>query len=263
MTCRRSALNNTSSRRTNEARVGDGRGATLAATGRPSAKWAVRCYIYSGAARSVNEVDCVRALNQLQGRRPTEPMGVPMSIQRAERELVALQQEMDRLDVQIGEARSRAVKLGHYIEMAREFDDGGSAVATTVGSNAYKATATNDTRQRTPQGGMSGRAVRECIAMLREHGRPIQTGRLYELIQQRGVRLGGKNPAQALSGYLSRTPGLTADRSVGWSLEEWQQPQGSTGDDLRESGIIPPQARVIGEGDTAVPEREARDELFH
>ena len=224
---------------------------------------AARCYVYSGAIRRVNEVDCARAPNQLKGRRPTEPMRAPMSIQRAERELAALQQENDRLDARIGEVRSRAVKLGHYIEMAREFGEGGSAVATTVGSNAYKAAATNDTRQRTPQGGMSGRAVRECIAMLREHGRPIQTGRLYELIQQRGVRLGGKNPAQALSGYLSRTPGLTADRSVGWSLEEWQQPQGSTGDDLRESGIIPPQARIVGEGDTAVPEREARDELFH
>jgi hypothetical protein len=181
-----------------------------------------------------------------------------MSIQRAERELNDLQQEIERLDARIGEARSRAVKLGHYIEMAREFGEGGIA-GTSAASTTHARTSSNGARQRTPQGGMSGRAVQECISILRENGKPIQTKKLFEMIQQRGVRLGGANPAQALSGYLSRTPGLIADRSAGWSLEEWQHLQGVTGDDLREAGIIPPQARIIGEDE---PGHEAHGRLI-
>ena len=138
-----------------------------------------------------------------------------MSVQLAERELVVLREEIERLDARIGEARSRAIKLEHYIEMAREF--GGSDMPAS-----RQQSTTNQSRQRTPQGGMSGRAVQECIAIIRERGQPVHTSELYRLIAERGVTLGGKNPAQALSGYLSRTPGLIADRSRGWSLEERQ-----------------------------------------
>jgi hypothetical protein len=153
--------------------------------------------------------------------------GRPMSIQRAERELVALQQEITRLDARIGEARSRAVKLGHYIEMAREFGDAGADVESAT----HGAAPLNGARQRIPMGGMSGRAAQECISILRESGKPIHTKTLFEMIEQRGIKLGGANPLQALSGYLSRTPGLIADRSVGWSLEEWRKPKSTTDDD--------------------------------
>src|ERR1700730_8898070 len=125
-----------------------------------------------------------------------------MSIQRAERELVALQQESDRLDARIGEVRSRAVKLGHYIEMAREFDDGAADEAAAE-SGMHRAESMNGSRQRTPKGGMSGRAVQECIAILRERRKPVHTKELFEMIGQRGFQFGGANPLQALSGYLS------------------------------------------------------------
>jgi hypothetical protein len=130
------------------------------------------------------------------------------------------------LDARIGEARARAVKLEHYIEMAREF--GGHGVDV---SESPQREGTNEPRQRAPQGGMSGRAVQECIAIIRERGQPVHTNELHRLIAERGVTLGGKNPAQALSGYLSRTPGLVADRSRGWSLAEWGADLSSVGPD--------------------------------
>lgn len=156
--------------------------------------------------------------------------GRPMSIQRAARELLALRQEIERLDARIGEARDRAVKLDHYIEMAREFGNGAAGEAASE-SRTHRTESMNGSRQRTPKGGMSGRAVQECIAILRERRKPIHTKELSEMIGQRGFRLGGANPLQSLSGYLSRTPGLIANRSVGWSLEEWQKPEGATSAD--------------------------------
>jgi hypothetical protein len=151
-----------------------------------------------------------------------------MSIQRAERELAALQRELAQLDARIDEARSRSIKLAHYIEMAREF--GEAADAPVARFNADATFSANGTRQRAPQGGMAGRAVQECISILREHRKPMHTKDLSEIIGQRGIHLGGANPLQSLSGYLSRTPGLLADRSVGWSLEEWRSEPMSTTD---------------------------------
>jgi hypothetical protein len=50
----------------------------------------------------------------------------------------------------------------------------------------------------------------------------MHTNELHSLIVDRGIRLGGKNPTLALSGYLSRSPELVSDRLRGWSLQEWQ-----------------------------------------
>jgi hypothetical protein len=142
----------------------------------------------------------------------TKPMESPMSVQRAERELAALTQQIDMLKARIDGMRDRAVKLSHYIEVAGEFDY--NAVSS-------EEPARHAADPKAPQGGMSGRAVKECKAILRERGRPVKTKELFDLIQQRGIRLGGANPCQALSGYLSRSEGLISDRTVGWSLEEW------------------------------------------
>ena len=91
-----------------------------------------------------------------------------MSIQRAERELTTLQQEIDRLDSRIGEARIRATKLQHYIEMAHEFGE----ATRPVDNAAAAASALAPARPRgadpkAPKGGVSGQAVQECIAILR------------------------------------------------------------------------------------------------
>ena len=150
-----------------------------------------------------------------------------MSVQQAERELVALHQEIARLDQQIGEAQERATKLQHYIEVATEFERGSDTVYASTSPGAVNVVQANGSRGRVPQGGMSGRAISKSIAALRERGHPIPTTELLKIIEGRGVKLGGAKPVNALSGYLSRTPGLSADRTLGWSLDEWRQTQGS------------------------------------
>jgi hypothetical protein len=146
-----------------------------------------------------------------------------MSAQQAEREFAALQHTIQRLESEISAARDRAMKLAHYIEMAREFGEGG--VANPMGGSpnptGESTNRPNGAGSRMPKGGMSGRAVQECIAILRERKERIPLRKLYELIQQRGIHLGGKSPINSLSGYLSRTPGLTGDKTLGWGLQEW------------------------------------------
>jgi hypothetical protein len=158
-----------------------------------------------------------------------------MSVQRAARELASLREEIGRLEVQLGSKRDRAIKLEHYVEMAREFGD------ETTSTNESRRESDSE-RQRAPRGGMSGRAVQECIAILREHHQPMHTAELHKLLLDRGIRLGGKNPAQALSGYLSRTPGLIADRSRGWSLIEWESESKAETSGFEFSDEPPPQS---------------------
>jgi hypothetical protein len=162
-----------------------------------------------------------------------------MSIELAERQLAALEREITVLDQRIGEARGRATKLRHYIEVATEF--AGEPQSTNVAAITSPAVLNGEAkawRPRVPQGGMSGRAINESIAVLRERGHPIRTNDLLKIIEDRGVRLGGAKPANALSGYLSRAPGLTADRTLGWSLEEWRQFESQPAHNMPEGRIV-------------------------
>jgi hypothetical protein len=146
-----------------------------------------------------------------------------MSIQRAERELADLRQEIPRLEAQLAGKRDRAQKLEHYVEVAREFSDGRikEPDASHAGTNGAAQIHQEDTRaNRAPRGGISGRAVQESIAIIRERNQGMQTKDLSALLESRGIRLGGKNPVGALSGYLSRTPEVVSDRIRGWILKE-------------------------------------------
>jgi hypothetical protein len=144
-----------------------------------------------------------------------------MSVQRAERELIALQQDLQRLEAEITHKKDRATKLAHYVEIRREYER--EASSTEAGpEQTGESPKPNGSTPRAPKGGASGRAVRECFAILRERKQPVPTRELHEILKQRGIHLGGISPVASLSGYLSRTPGLVADRTLGWSLTEWQ-----------------------------------------
>jgi hypothetical protein len=141
-----------------------------------------------------------------------------MSIARAEQDLARLQREISRLDAELTAARERATKIAHYIEMAREYQNVPEGTALIDGILISKTAP----RLRAAQGGMSGAAVRETIDILRESGRPVHTRELLPILEQRGIKIGGANPLTNLSGYLSRSDDLIADRSRGWRLKEWE-----------------------------------------
>jgi hypothetical protein len=146
----------------------------------------------------------------------------PMSTERAQRDLAALQQEIRRLELTLSEKRDRALKLEHYIEVSGEYAEGPSGPSAT--SNADDTTHPNgQAKPKAPKGGIGGRAVQECVTILRDKRQYMMTRKLHDLLQERGIHLGGDNPVGTLSSYLSRTPELVSDRTAGgWGLKEWE-----------------------------------------
>ena len=129
-----------------------------------------------------------------------------MSVLRAEADLTRLQNEMTRLRTLLADAEERAVKVRHYIEMARLYEAGEDAVQVT-------------TRTRGGNAAVIAGMARE---VLQEHGEPMQTRALVDVLTKRGVTLGGGNPVNYLSGVLSRSDDFENDRITGWHLAAWK-----------------------------------------
>lgn len=129
-----------------------------------------------------------------------------MSVSRAEADLARLQNEMGRLRAQLADAEERAVKVRHYIEMARLYEAGEDAVQVT-------------SRAR---GGNAAHIASMAREALQEHGEPMATRALVDVLTKRGVLLGSGNPVNYLSGVLSRADDFENDRITGWHLEAWR-----------------------------------------
>lgn len=134
-----------------------------------------------------------------------------MSLERAEADLAQARAEVRRYEQQLESARQRALKLEHYVELARHY----AALAGGIDDEPRQGS-----KQR---GGASVDAVRVVIGLLREAKRPIKTRDLLATLRDRGIVLGGPADRQVtnLSGYLSRNEELVNDRATGWSLKEW------------------------------------------
>ena len=133
-----------------------------------------------------------------------------MLIERAEADLIRAKVEVARLSAQLSAAESRVVKIEHYIEMAR----------------AYDSREPEDARPR--NGGSP--LVQASVEIIRERGTRQLTRVLVEELEQRGHRIGGNNKITNLSGALSRSPLLSASRTEGWGLKEWEQLEAARAD---------------------------------
>lgn len=129
-----------------------------------------------------------------------------MSVARAEADLARLQNEMGRLRSQLAEAETRAVKIAHYLEMARVYEAGEDAIQPAIRA----------------RGGNAAHIASMAREALREHGEPMQTRPLVDILLKRGVTLGNGNPVNYLSGVLSRAEDFENDRITGWHLTNWQ-----------------------------------------
>jgi hypothetical protein len=166
-----------------------------------------------------------------------EARNMPSVIARAEQDLADTRREISALESRLSETKERAIKIAHFLELASVYGisnesaisranelsasshiSGGSG--TRSGGNAELSLRP---AQSAPKSGISGKAVRETLVLLRERGEPIRTRDLVAILRARGIDVGGKDPVVNLSGYLGRVPELIASRSVGWSLREWHE----------------------------------------
>lgn len=127
-----------------------------------------------------------------------------MQIDRARADLAKAEGDVKRLQAQLEDAKARATKLAHFIEMA-ELYDRGIEPSTSRGT-----------------GGRSAEAARLAVEILKERGRPLHTRELLMELEQRGIVIHSANPVTNLSASLSRSPELKASRSHGWSLAQWR-----------------------------------------
>jgi hypothetical protein len=148
------------------------------------------------------------------------------AVARAEQDLANLRKEIGDLEERLATAKDKAGKIAVFLEMAQIYGANGEstppqAAAATDGDAA-------DIRPLRFLDGLAKSAAREAIAVLRERGEPVQTKELLSVLRTRGIEIPGQNSVSNLSGYLSRSPDLLADRAVGWSLKEWAEPKIAT-----------------------------------
>jgi hypothetical protein len=141
----------------------------------------------------------------------------PMSISRAESDLAQAKMEMQRLERDLKAAQERAIKIQHYLEMARLYDMG-----TTVSADRSPG-------KRRQRSGKSAIYTRAAIETLRRAGHPMKTRALVRALSDQGIEIGGKDPVITLSGSLSRSGELEMpDRAAGWVLKEWAESRASS-----------------------------------
>ncbi|MGF7211591.1 hypothetical protein GGE65_006208 [Skermanella aerolata] len=136
-----------------------------------------------------------------------------MSIEKAKSDLSKLTMEINRLDVMLSDARQRATKLRHYIEIAQAYE-AESFVSSPAG------------RLGTPN--KSALISSTVKSMLESERRFIRTRDLVGELMKKGIDVGGSNPVTNLSGFLSRSEDLYNDRTLGWGLAEWKDHPPST-----------------------------------
>lgn len=75
---------------------------------------------------------------------------------------------------------------------------------------------------------VAGQVRALVIPYLKETGTRVQSSKILDFVQNRGVTLGGQNPLATLSSYLSGTPELDNVRGQGYGLREWSESQTET-----------------------------------
>jgi hypothetical protein len=75
---------------------------------------------------------------------------------------------------------------------------------------------------------VTSRSKAEGVKIVRELMRPVPLGEMGKRLEERGVKLGGKNPNQALSANLGNCPELRSTPR-GWWLVGQQMPRESKG----------------------------------
>ena len=104
----------------------------------------------------------------------------------------------------VRQLETKQAKIEAYIEMTAlyETEDGGAEAARA-------------------RNGIAASAVRATVDMLSENKVRMHTRDILKALQDKGIVIGGSNPAGNLSGFLSRADELHNSRSAGWGLASW------------------------------------------
>ncbi|MBE9603983.1 hypothetical protein IAI18_03840 [Acetobacteraceae bacterium H6797] len=134
-----------------------------------------------------------------------------MSRSRAEADLAAIRKEIQKYELLLNNAREKATKIEHYIEIQNHYEEVESGINFLEKSPDYE-------NKKRPTRGISAEAVDFVIETLKKHARPMQTRELVEILDKKNIKVSNNDEkaVTVLSSYLSRTPELINQRNLGW-----------------------------------------------
>lgn len=127
----------------------------------------------------------------------------------------SLRQEVRNLEVEM-ERDARYLKLMRLREILSLYErreaalDGASAATEASASRGKSRPAT-----RQPSG-VRQQAERRCAEHIKGRSAPTPTRELHEMLLQKGIRIGGNQPASNLSAILSKSPLFKSAGRAGW-----------------------------------------------
>ncbi len=157
-------------------------------------------------------------------------------LEKAKADLAKTRSERSRAEMLVKQLEIRQSKIEAYIEMAALYE------SDEIAAEAARA-----------RNGIAASAVRATVDMLTEHKARIHTRDILKALQDKGITIGGNNPAGNLSGFLSRSDELDNSRSEGWGLASWgavPEPDSESAETAREESTPAPirrgRAQVTG-----------------
>lgn len=154
--------------------------------------------------------------------------------------LPALRAEIEQLQRELDDD-PRALKLRELRRLLAIYEESQGSMPSPVIANAPKSD-----RSRRATSATRRAAIDAARIFLRGRPEPTKTSDIYAHIKALGIEVGGENPQNNLSAMLHHSPEFISHGRGGWRLR-------TTTDELRERGIIPSHAVVVGDAPPPEP----------
>lgn len=139
----------------------------------------------------------------------------------------ALLKEAEEIEKAAKEIERLAAKFNWHVDIKPA-----NISAATVTYGTVKSVAVMDPNEGRRRGGKAPdpnsttfRSKRESVRIVRELKRPVPLGEMLTRLGQIGIKLGGRNPNQALSANLCQTPELVSTKRGWWLVGEPLPPE--------------------------------------
>lgn len=139
------------------------------------------------------------------------------AIGKLDEEIISVREQVDVLSQKLSELEVKRAKFLTALEAISEL-----STSPTI-PNSISSKSSNDLPERQPYGLWTA-AVKVCIEIIQDTGRPWLTRDLLTELRNRGFIFTVADPATNLSNKLGRTERLRSDSKLGWHLSEWPKP---------------------------------------
>lgn len=139
------------------------------------------------------------------------------AIGKLDEEITSVREQLDMLSQKISELEAKRARFLTALEAVSELSPSSAASSSTSGRSP------NNLPERQPYGLWTA-AVKTCIEIIQDTGKPWLTRDLLAELRDRGFVFTVADPTTNLSNKLGRAERLRSDSNLGWHLSEWPKP---------------------------------------